>query len=49
MLNSNKYWKDYKKKFFKKWHFNTKSKLQDYQYIGNLKTNFNQIDKLVKN
>ena len=49
MLNSNKYWKDYKKKFYKKWHFDVKNNEQDYQYIGNLKTNFNQIDKLVRN
>lgn len=48
MVNSNKYWKDYKKKFSKNWHFNTFSIKKDYQYIGNLNTNFSQIDKLVK-
>ena len=49
MLNQNKYWKDYKKKFSKNWHFNTCSTRKDYQYIGNLKTSYKQIDKLVKN
>lgn len=48
MINSNKYWKDYKKKFFNNWHFNPFSNKKDYQYIGNLKTNYKQIDKLVK-
>jgi len=48
MSNVNKYWKNYKLKFHKKWHFDTFSKKCDYQFIGNLKTNYKLIDKLVK-
>ena len=48
MTNPNKYWKDYKAKFSKRWHFNTFSNNKDFQYIGNLKTDYKQIDKLVK-
>ena len=49
MSDVNKYWKNYKKKFYKKWHFDTFSNKSDYQFIGNLKTNYRPIDKLVKN
>ena len=48
MLDQNKYWQDYKKEFSKSWHFNTFSTQKDYQYIGNLKTSYTQIDKLVE-
>ena len=49
MKNSNKYWLEYKKKFFKQWHFDNLSNEKDYQYIGNLKTDYKKIDKLVNN
>ena len=48
MSDVNKYWKNYKKKFYKKWHFDSFSNKLDYQYIGNLKTNYRPIDKLVR-
>ena len=47
MSNVNKYWKDYKNKFKTKWHFDPFSKQQDYQYVGRLKTNYNEIDNLI--
>lgn len=43
-----KYWAQYKNEYKKKWHFSTSSKKKDYQYIGNLKTNYAKIDKLIK-
>ena len=47
MKKNNKYWKDYKKKYLKYWHFNPASKKKDYQFIGNLNTNYKNIDNLV--
>ena len=49
MSNSDNYWKNYKKKFNNKWHFDPFTTKTDYQYIGNLKTDYSQVDKLVKN
>jgi hypothetical protein len=43
----NLYWENIKKKNKNKYHFNTKSKKKDFQYIGNIKTNWANIDKLV--
>ena len=36
------YWKNIKKKFQKNYHFNTKSKKKDYQYIGNVFTDYSK-------
>lgn len=41
------YWKNIKKKFEGKYHFNTKSKKKDYQYIGNIVTDFSKIDRFI--
>jgi hypothetical protein len=43
----NLYWENIKKKYKNNYHFDTKSKKKDYQYIGNIKTNWKDIDKLV--
>ena len=43
----NNYWKKYKKEFKNKFNFNPFSKKKNYQYIGRIKTNFDQIDKLI--
>lgn len=42
------YWENIKKKFRKDYHFNPSSKLKDYQYIGNICTNYSKLDNLIK-
>lgn len=41
------YWENIKKKFKQNYHFNTKSKKKDYQYIGNVLTDYSKIDSLI--
>ena len=43
----NSYWDNFKKKNLKNYHFNQKSKKKDYQYIGNILTDYKNIDLLV--
>ena len=46
-IMKNSYWDNFKKKNLKNYHFNQKSKKKDYQYIGNILTDYKNIDLLV--
>ena len=47
-MKKNSYWEKYKKDFKHKSSFNSFSKKLDYKYIGRVKTDFNQIENLIK-
>ena len=43
------YWKNFKKKHIKLWHFNPNLKTKDYQYVGKINTSFKETDKFLTN
>ena len=47
-MKKNNYWKNFKNKFKKKWHFDPlKKNAKDYLYIGNIKYNYSSLLKKI--